>query len=72
MIARTQQNSPFKLLVTVEEAAQSLSIGRTQVYELVQKRKIQSVKIGRLRRIPVEALRTFIDQQTSNQPEGRE
>jgi excisionase family DNA binding protein len=49
-----------KLLVTVEEAAKMLSVGRSLLYRLVLCQEISSVKIGRTRRIPVAALEAFI------------
>jgi excisionase family DNA binding protein len=45
---------PAKLLLTVEEAAQILSVGRTLLYDLVMRGKVGSVKIGNARRIPGE------------------
>jgi excisionase family DNA binding protein len=50
------------ILVTVEDAAEMLSIGRTAAWELVRKRKIKSVKIGRTRRIPITAIQEYIQQ----------
>ncbi len=52
----------MKLLVTVEEAAVMLSIGRTAAWELVRSHTIRSVKIGRTRRVPVVAMRDYISQ----------
>lgn len=49
-----------KLLLTPEEAAQTLSIGRSKVYELLRAGAIASVRIGASRRIPAEALRAYI------------
>jgi excisionase family DNA binding protein len=49
-----------KLLLTPEEAANALGIGRRKVYELMAARKLSSVKIGASRRVPAEALRTFV------------
>ena len=46
-------------LLTVEEAAQRLSLGRTTLYALLKDGQITSVRIGRLRRIPVEALDAY-------------
>jgi excisionase family DNA binding protein len=46
-------------LLTVEEAAGWLSVGRTAVYTLLKDGQINSVRIGRLRRIPAEALTTY-------------
>jgi excisionase family DNA binding protein len=50
-----------KLLLTPEEAAQVLGIGRTKVYELMLSNALESVKIGASRRIPVQSLSTFVD-----------
>lgn len=49
-----------KLLHPAEEAAQILSVGRSQVFELVATGELESVKIGRLRRIPHDALVDYI------------
>lgn len=49
------------LVLTVEEAARRLDIGRTTMYALVSAGEVRSVQIGRLRRIPVEALREYVD-----------
>jgi excisionase family DNA binding protein len=50
------------ILVTVDELAARLSIGRTVAWELVRKRKIKSVKIGRTRRIPITAIQEYVEQ----------
>jgi excisionase family DNA binding protein len=49
-----------KKLLTIEEAAWALSLGRSSLYELVLRGEIASVKIGNLRRVPVVALDAFI------------
>jgi excisionase family DNA binding protein len=49
------------VLITVDELAARLSIGRTAAWELVRKRKIKSVKIGRTRRVPVTSLQEYIE-----------
>jgi len=46
-------------LLTVEEAARRLSLGRTTLYALLKDGQIMSVRIGRLRRIPADALDTY-------------
>ncbi|MER5524819.1 helix-turn-helix domain-containing protein [Streptomyces sp. NPDC002677] len=46
--------------LTVAEAARRIGIGRTKLYEYVSSGEISSVKIGRLRRIPAEALNDFL------------
>ena len=46
-------------LLTVEDAARRLSVGRTTMYALLKDGQINSVRIGRLRRIPAEALTAY-------------
>jgi excisionase family DNA binding protein len=48
-----------KLLYDTREAARLLSISRTKVYELMASGQLESVRIGRSRRIPAEELRRF-------------
>lgn len=48
-----------RVLVTAEEVAEALHIGRTRVYDLIAAGEITSVKIGHLRRIPVGAVRDY-------------
>lgn len=55
----TDQNQPCVLL-TVEEAARRLQIGRTTMYTLIKEGAIPSVRIGQLRRIPAESLTTYV------------
>ncbi len=49
-----------RLLLTPEEAAQILNVGRSKVYELVRSGALFSVKIGACRRIPVDALHDYV------------
>lgn len=49
-----------KLLVSVDEAAAYLSLGRSHLYEHIQAGRLKSVKIGRSRRIPTYALVEFV------------
>ncbi|MFJ8912355.1 helix-turn-helix domain-containing protein [Amycolatopsis sp. NPDC102389] len=46
---------PQRTLLTVEEASEYLGIGRTTAFKLIDSGELQSVTIGRLRRIPVSA-----------------
>jgi excisionase family DNA binding protein len=48
------------LLVRPEDAASALGVSRTKVYELMASGRLSSLKIGRSRRIPVEALNAFV------------
>jgi len=51
---------PEPLLLTVEEAAELLLIGRSLMYELIRDGSIATIHIGRLRRVPREALTAYI------------
>jgi excisionase family DNA binding protein len=50
------------LVFTVEEAADRLGVGRTLMYALVSSGAVETVRIGRLRRVPADALVTFLDE----------
>jgi len=49
------------LLLTVREVAERLGCGRTFVYELISSGEIETVKLGRLRRVPVAALDALVE-----------
>lgn len=55
----TPSGAPLVAL-TVEEAARRLGVGRTTMYALIASGEVGSVLIGRLRRVPVEALATYL------------
>lgn len=52
------------LLLKPEAAAQALNIGRSKIYQLMEAGEIESVKIGRSRRISVKALEAFTERLT--------
>ena len=62
MTVTAESTSPreAKLLLTVEEAAHRLGIGRTVMYRLVSSGAVESVTLGRLRRVPSECLDEFV------------
>jgi excisionase family DNA binding protein len=41
----------------------ALNLSRFKVYDLIRSRQLLSIKIGRSRRVPADALRTFIEHQ---------
>jgi excisionase family DNA binding protein len=69
-VAGTQPTTSVRLLLTVPEVASALGGGRNAVYELVLTGQLASIKIGRLRRVPISALETFINTQLTT-VEGR-
>jgi excisionase family DNA binding protein len=51
--------APDRVLLTVEEAAEQLGIGRTTMFALIREGAVESVQIGRLRRVPVTAVQAY-------------
>jgi excisionase family DNA binding protein len=49
-----------RVVLTIEEAAERLGIGRTTMYALVMSGEVRSVTIGRLRRVPVQCLDEYV------------
>ena len=49
-----------RLLLTVEEAADRLGIGRSFMFELIRQGQVASIRVGRLRRVPLEALTEYV------------
>lgn len=50
-----------RMLLTVEEAAAVLGVGRSLMYELIAAGNIDTVRVGRLRRVRPEHLQTYVD-----------
>jgi excisionase family DNA binding protein len=61
-----------KLLLTPEETANLLSLGRTKVYQLIAEGTLRSVRIGKCRRVPTSALLELIDSLVATKPESSE
>jgi excisionase family DNA binding protein len=53
-------DSPVVLL-TPEQAAEALGIGRWKLYDLLRQGRLRSMRIGSCRRISTEALREFVE-----------
>jgi excisionase family DNA binding protein len=51
------------LLVRVEEAARILSLSRSTIYEMMDNGDLPSVRWGAARRIPLAALRAWVERQ---------
>ncbi|GGK09606.1 hypothetical protein GCM10010123_44360 [Pilimelia anulata] len=50
------------LVLTIEQAAKRLGVGRTTMYGLVMSGEVRSVTIGRLRRVPARCLDEYVSQ----------
>lgn len=53
------------LLLTPEEAFAMIGVGRSHGFKLIASGELPSIKIGRLRRVPIAALEQWIEAQTS-------
>lgn len=56
----SERLDPSLVLLTVEEAARRLRIGRTTCFRLVLAGEIESVTVGRLRRVPADAVPAYV------------
>jgi excisionase family DNA binding protein len=52
--------SAEKLLHSPDETAELLGCGRSYVFELIARGEIESFKVGRLRKVPREAIHDYI------------
>lgn len=53
------------VLYTPQEVAEIMSISRSQVYNLMNSNQLESVHIGRSRRITMDQIHEFVGQLTS-------
>lgn len=60
MATAQESADPSLPLLTVEEAARRLRIGRTTCFRLVRAGEIESVTVGRLRRVPADAVSAYV------------
>ena len=51
-----------RLLLNVPEAAHRLGISRSRLYEIIGAGDIETVTIGRLRKVPIAALDDYVEQ----------
>jgi excisionase family DNA binding protein len=65
--SNTHATGQPRVLLRVEEAAERLAISRAQMFIYLKHNVIQSVKIGRLRRIPADAIDAYIQRLASEQ-----
>jgi len=59
-----------RLLLTPEDAAERLSVGRGRIYALFRTKELSSVQIGRSRRILVSALEAYVQRLEERAREG--
>jgi prophage regulatory protein len=59
------QNRVDRLLLRPTEAAEAIGIGRSKTYELLASGDLPSIRIGGCVRVPVEALRAWIERKSA-------
>ena len=62
--SRAVELADMRLLLKPEECALALAVSRARVYEMLASGDLPSVKIGRSRRIPVAALKRWVERET--------
>lgn len=59
--SRTSDPQVPLVLLSVDEASQSLRLSRSMIYELIRSGRLRTVKQGRRRLVPVVALAEYVD-----------
>ena len=54
-----------RLMVKIPEACRLTDLGRTTLYDLINRKQITVVKVGKAVRIPVASLRAWVDRQAA-------
>jgi len=64
MMAITQVKAPLQVpvLLTIKEASAALRISPWKLYDLINRRRIDTIKIGRRRLVPAGELTKLIDE----------
>jgi len=60
-------DDPTLVLLTVEEAARRLRIGRTTCFALIRAGELESIPVGRLRRVPSDAPAEYVARRRAQQ-----
>jgi excisionase family DNA binding protein len=55
------RNDGQPLLLTIVQAAASLGVGRSTIYEMIARRELDVVHLGRAVRVPARAIEEFVE-----------
>lgn len=61
---------PERIALTVAETAEALGISRTSAYELIRRGDLPHIRIGRVIRVPAEALMEWVITSTTTTKAG--
>jgi excisionase family DNA binding protein len=56
-----QDGAPQRLLLRIPEAAETLGLGRTKIYELIAIGELPTIRVGRAVRISVSTLQKWVE-----------
>ena len=56
-----QEVAPQRLLLHIPEAAETLGIGRTKIYELIATGELPTIRVGRAVRISVSTMQKWVE-----------
>jgi len=56
-----------KLLLSPDETCEVLGVKRSTLFKMLETGEICSIKVGRLRRIPLTSLRDWVERQVAEQ-----
>ncbi|WP_141205793.1 excisionase family DNA-binding protein [Streptomyces griseorubiginosus] len=62
-----EADTPAPVLLTVEEAAYCLRIGRTTCFALIRTGELESLMVGGLRRVPADAPAAYLARRRAEQ-----
>ncbi|WP_053850798.1 excisionase family DNA-binding protein [Streptomyces sp. NRRL B-24085] len=62
-----EADAPAPVLLTVEEAAYCLRIGRTTCFALIRTGELESLMVGGLRRVPADAPAAYLARRRAEQ-----
>ena len=60
-----------RLLYKPVEAAQAIRVSRSKMYVLMRSGQVPSIRVGGVLRVPVEALRLWVEQQLADRTAPR-
>lgn len=58
-----EEQNPAKLLLDVHEVAELLGVGRSHLYGYILRGELRSIRLGRRRKVSLEAVHDFVQLQ---------